>query len=162
MIAANWKALLLAGACLSAFFAGWSANGWRLGERAAQLEAAAERERAEAFRWVQSEQKRSAAAMAVADTNALAEVRREQEEADRLRACIDSGFGCGLRVKVTRATAKCADVPGAAASTGLGDRGSEWAELDRNSQQAYFALRDRIPRLEQALKVCVGQWPGAK
>lgn len=153
------RAYIALGLITASFLSGWHANGWRLGERAAQLEAAAEHERAEAFRWVASEQKRSAATMAVADTQALLEVRREQEEADRLRDCITAGAGCGLRVKVTRAAAQCTDVPEASATPGMGDRASEWAELDAGSQQAYFALRDRIPRLEQALMLCVAQRP---
>jgi len=154
------RAYLAAGALALAFGAGWVSNGWRLGEQAAELQLAAEHERAEAFRWVQSEQKRSAAAMAVADTHALAEVRREQEEADRLRACIDRGDGCGLRVRIVRTPAKCENVPEAGAAAGVGDRGGEWAELDPAARTDYFALRGRLVAVEQALRLCVSQWPG--
>lgn len=139
-----------------AFFAGWFTNGWRLGEQIAQTEAAAEHERAEAFRWVAAEQKRSTAAMAVADTNALIEVRREQEKTDRLRDCIERGAGCGLRVKVARPAA-CVSEAGTA--PGVGDRGGEWAELDPDARRDYLALRARLPVVEQALKLCVDRYP---
>lgn len=156
------RAYLAAGALALTFCAGWVGNGWRLGEQAAALQLAAEHERAEALRWVQFEQKRSAAAMAVADTEALVEVRREQEKADRLRACIDRGDGCGLRVRVVRAPAKCGNVPEAGAAAGVGDRGGEWAELDPASRADYFALRTRLVTVEKALRLCVSQWPGSK
>ncbi len=145
------RAYLAAGALALSFGAGWIVNGWRHG-------AQAEHERAEAFRWVQSEQKRSAAAMAVADTQALAEVKREQEEADRLRGCIDRVAGCGLRVKVTRP----ACVPDPAAPAGVGDRSGEWAELDPGSRQDYFALRERLATAQNALRLCVNTYPAPK
>jgi len=126
--------------------------------KASRLEAAAESARAEAFRWVADEQKRSAEAMAKADSQALEEIANAQQENDRLKSCIDSGAGCGLRVKVTRSAAQCANVPGSVTSPGMGSRGSEWAELDRDSQRAYFALRDKIPKLEEALKLCVSRY----
>lgn len=126
--------------------------------KASRLALAAGHERAEAFRWVASEQKRSAAAMAVADTEALAEVRGVQEEAKRLLGCIDSGHGCGLRVKVVRSPAKCGELPETASAPGMGSGSGEWAELDRAAQQAYFSIRERIPVIEQALRLCVSQW----
>lgn len=149
------RAYLAVGALALSFGAGWLVNGWRHEAGAAALQTQAEHERAEAFRWAQSEQKRSAAAMAVADTQALAEVKREQEEADRLRGCIDRGAGCGLRVKVTRP----ACVPDPAAPAGVGDRGGEWAELDPGSRQDYFALRARLATAQNALRLCVNTYP---
>lgn len=124
--------------------------------KAAQLQAAAEHERAEAFRWVAAEQTRSAAEMALADTNALIEVRREQEKTDQLRDCIERGAGCGLRVKVVRPAA-C--VPEADTAAGVGDRGGEWAELDADARRDYLALRARLPVVEQALRLCVDRYP---
>jgi hypothetical protein len=121
--------------------------------KAAQLQATAEHERAEAFRWVAAEQARSAADMALADTNALIEVRRQNE---KLLDCIERGGGCGLRVKVVRPAA-C--VPEADTATGVGDRGGEWAELDADARRDYLALRARLPVVEQALKLCVDRYP---
>jgi hypothetical protein len=144
------------GALALGLLVGWVANGWRLGEQIAQIEATAEHERAEAFRWVAAEQTRSAAEMALADTNALVEVRREQEKTDQLRECIERGTGCGLRVKVTRSAA-C--VSAAGPSAGVGDRGGEWAELDADARRDYLALRARLPVVEQALKLCVDRYP---
>lgn len=154
------------GALVLGLAVGWFSNGWRLGEQIAQTDArtaraetAAEHERAEAFRWVIAEQKRSAAEMAVADTNALIEVRREQEKADKLRDCIERGTGCGLRVRVVRPATQCGNLPEADTATGLGDRGGEWAELDSDARRDYLALRARLPVIEQALKLCVDRYP---
>lgn len=127
--------------------------------KAAQLQATAEHERAEAFRWVIAEQNRSAADMALADTNALIEVKREQEKTDELRDCIDRGAGCGLRVKVVRAAAQCGDVSETDAAAGVGDRGGEWAELDADARRDYLTLRARLPVVEQALRLCVDRYP---
>lgn len=152
------RAYLAAGALALAFGAGWVSNGWRLGEQAAELQLAAEHERAEAFRWVQSEQKRSAAAMALADTQAMGEIKGAQEKTDQLLGCIERGDGCGLRVRVVRTPAKCGPVPETGTAAGVGDRGGEWAELDAATRSSYRALRQRLPVVEQALKLCVSQW----
>lgn len=141
------------GALVLGLLVGWFTNDWRLGEQIALTEAAAEHERAEAFRWVAAEQTRSAAEMALADTNALMEVKRQNE---KLLDCIERGAGCGLRVKVVRSAA-C--VPEAGAAAGMGDRGGEWAELDADARRDYIALRARLPVVEQALKLCVDRYP---
>lgn len=153
------RAYLAAGALALAFGAGWASNGWRMGEQAAQLQAAAEHERAEAFRWVAAEQKRSAAEMAVADTNALIEVRREQEKTDKLRDCIERGAGCGLRVKVVRTPAQCGNLPEAGAAAGVGDRGGEWAELGRGTALDILRLESAVRVAQRALKLCVDRYP---
>jgi hypothetical protein len=126
------------------------------GNKAAQLQATAEHERAEAFRWVAAEQTRSAADMALADTNALIEVKREQEKTDQLRDCIERSHGCGLRVKVVRGAACVSETD---TTAGVGDRGGEWAELDADARRDYLALRARLPVVEQALKLCVDRYP---
>lgn len=146
-------AALILGAAASWWFTDLAANA-----AASKLAAAAEHERAEAFRWVASEQKRSAAAMAVEDARATGEIKHAQEQTDRLLDCIDRGAGCGLRIKVARNPTKCGAVPEAGAAPSVGSGSGEWAELDEESQQAYFALRERLPIVEQALKVCVSQW----
>ena len=145
------RAYLAAGALALAFGAGWLSNGWRLGEQAAELRAAAEHERAEAARLVIAEQQRAAESMAEADRTALEKIH----ENDRLASCIAAGNGCGLRVKVARS----ACVPETAAPASVGDRGGEWAELDPGSRHDYLALRARLVTVEQALQLCVGQWP---
>lgn len=150
-----WRPWLYAGAAALLFLAGWTANGWRLDEQIAETTAAAEHERAEAFRWVQSEQKRSAAAMAVEDARATGEIRDAQDETARLLNCIDRGDGCGLRVRIVRAPVKCGTMPEAGTTPGMGDRGGEWAELDPTARSSYRALRERLPIVEQALRLCV-------
>lgn len=146
-----------------AFIIGACASFWLTdlyhSNKAAQLQTTAEHERAEAFRWVIAEQKRSAAEMAVADTNALIEVRREQEKTDKLRDCIERGTGCGLRVKVVRPATQCGNMPEADTAARVGDRGGEWAELDADARRDYLALRARLPVVEQALRLCVDRYP---
>lgn len=128
--------------------------------KASSLQASAEHERAEAFRWVASEQKRSAASMAAEDARATGEINHAREQTDRLLDCIEHGAGCGLRIKVARAPAKCGAVPEASASAGVGDRSVEWAELDGATRQDYRTLRDALKTRDEALKLCVGRWPG--
>lgn len=154
------------GALVLGLVVGWFSNGWRLGEqiaqtdtRTARAETAAEHERAEAFRWVIAEQKRSAAEMAVADTNALIEVRREQEKTDKLRDCIERGTGCGLRVKIVRTPAQCGNLPETGAAAGVGDRGGEWAELDPATRRDYYTLREQLAVVQRAAKLCVDRYP---
>lgn len=149
MILPAWQQWAAAGALGLAV--GWTVNGWRLDGEAATLRAAAEHERAESFRLVLAEQDRAAAAVHAADVAATGRITDVEKEADRLERCIAAGTGCGLRVKVTRAA--CVPAPGAPA--GVGDRGSEWAELDATARQDYRALRAGLVRLEQALAVCV-------
>ena len=154
----NWLYTHAAAMVLGAL-ASWWLTDLAADAAASKLQAAAEHERAEAFRWVTAEQTRSAAEMALADTNALIEVKREQEKTDQLRDCIERGAGCGLRVKVVRTAAQCGKLPEAGTPTGLGDRGSEWAELDADARRDYLALRARLPVVEQALKLCVDRYP---
>lgn len=134
---------------------GWTTAGWRHDAATSRLQAAAEHERAEAFRWVAAEQKRSAATMAVEDARATGEVNHAKQETERLLGCIERGDGCGLRVRVVRTAAKCRELPEAGTTPGVGDRGGEWAELDPATRSSYRALRERLPVIEQALKVCV-------
>lgn len=154
----NWM-LTHGGALLLGAAAGWWFTDLAADAAASKLQAATQHERAEAFRWVAAEQKRSVAEMAVADTQALAEVRREQEETDKLRDCIERGNGCGLRVKVVRAATQCGNMPETGTPAGVGDRGGEWAELDADARRDYLALRARLPIVEQALKLCVDRYP---
>lgn len=126
---------------------------WRYEAQIADAEAAADKARAVAAQWVIDEQARSAAVVAAADEQATGVVSNARKETEQLRDCIERGSGCGLRVKVVRSPANC--VPEAGNPSGVGDGGSETAELDADARRAYYTLRDRLPVLEQALKVCV-------
>lgn len=126
---------------------------WRYEARISDAEAAADKARATAAQWVIDEQARSAAVVAAADEQATGVVSNARKETEQLRDCIERGSGCGLRVKVVRTPANC--VPEAGSPSGVGDGSSETAELDASSRRAYYTLRDRLPVLEQALKVCV-------
>lgn len=138
---------------------GWWFTDLAADAAASKLQAAIQHERAEAFRWVAAEQKRSAAEMAVADTRALSEIRREQEKTDQLRDCIERGAGCGLRVKVVRTPARCGNLPEAGTAAGLGDRGGEWAELDPATRRDYYTLREQLAVVQRAAKLCVDRYP---
>lgn len=156
---ANWRIIAAGGALVLAFAVGWTANGWRAAAVIAGSVATAEHQRAEAFRWVAAEQNRSAQAMADADNQALKVVNDAEQETTRLQQCIDTGTGCGLRVRVVRTSAQCGQMPEAGAAAGVGDRGGEWAELDPVARHGYYTLRKRLPEVEQALRLCVSQWP---
>jgi hypothetical protein len=140
-----------------AFASGWLANGWRLGEQIAEASMAAQQERAEAFRWVAAEQAKSAQSMAQADQAAQEKLTNAEQDLSRLERCIADGSGCGLRIKVRTAPAKCGGVSEAGATTGLGAGAVETAELDPSLGSDYRALRIGIVELEEALRLCVSQ-----
>lgn len=129
----------------------FAVQGWRHDAEISRINAEAEKARATAAAWVIGEMDRSARVVAEADKNAIRTVSDANKETDRLRDCIDRGDGCGLRVKVVRA----ACLPAADQSAGMDNRDSESAELGADARRAYFTLRQRIPVIEQALKVCI-------
>lgn len=139
-----WSAV--AGAILAA-----TVQGWRYDSRISATEAAADKARAVAADWVVGEMKRSAEVVAAADKEATKVITDARQETEQLRTCIDRGDGCGLRVKV----AKCPKMPDTGTTPSVGDGSGEYAELDASSRRAYYTLRERIPILENALKVCV-------
>jgi hypothetical protein len=101
-----------------------------------------------------SEQEAMASDMANADMKAIEVINNAKQEAEKLRDCVDRGTGCGLRIKtVTR------NVPSACSPAGVGDTGSEWAELDPGVRRHYFYLRERLPVVQEALRLCVSQYP---
>lgn len=146
------RAYLAAGMLAAAFGAGWLANGWRLGQDAAQLQALGEHERAEAFRYVAAEQTRNAQALAALDAAAQERLTHAETDLARFERCIAAGAGCGLRVKIRPAPASL-PAPGAAAC--VGDRDGGAAELAADVGPDYRALRTGIVRLEEALRVCI-------
>lgn len=146
------RAYLAAGAIAAAFGAGWLANGWRLGQDAAQLQARAEHERAEAFRYMAAEQTRNAQALTALDAAAQRKLSDAETDLARFERCIAVGAGCGLRVKIRPVPAR---VPGSGAAACVGDRDGGAAELAADVGPDYRALRTGIVRLEEALRVCI-------
>ena len=130
-------------------------QGWRYEAQIDRTEAAADKARVTAAQWVIDEQARSASVVRAADEQATGVVSNARKETEQLRDCIERGSGCGLRVKVVRSPAKCPNMPEAGTAASVGDGSGEYAELDASSRRAYYTLRERIPILENALKVCV-------
>lgn len=157
ILPAGWQyaATLAAGLAV-----GWVAQGWRLGEQLAETGRQAEHERAEAFRYVATEQNKAAQAMAAADIAAQGELSDERKQVDALERCIAAGRGCGLRVKARCPAAGTVPTDRAAAGVGAGPEST--AELDPAVGPDYRALRLGIVELEQAVKLCVSQWPAAQ
>ena len=116
-------------------------QGWRYEAQIDRTEAAADKARVTAAQWVIDEQARSASVVAAADEQATGVVSNARKETEQ------------LRVKVVRSPTNCMSETGTTA--GVGDGSIETAELDASSRRAYYTLRDRLPVLEQALKVCV-------
>lgn len=126
--------------------AGWSANGWRLGEQM----------QAERNEWAAAEQQRRAESDAralevwVADQHAQKEITDRENRLSEFERCIAAGRGCGLRVRVKA----CPSLP-AGEAAGVGAGAEQTAELDDSARSDYRTLRSGIRRLEEALKVCV-------
>lgn len=124
-------------------------------ERAANVVAIERKEQAEdqARRLAQARESEQAKAKALAelDAQATAQQKAAQHENEKLRSCIDSGSGCGLRVKVITAPAT-GRVPGAASDSSVGVAAS--AELDPAARQDYYALRAGLAEQRQQLLTC--------
>lgn len=134
-----------------AFLVGWTANGWRLGEKIEKTERTAQHERAEAFRLVRAAETKADETIRAADVTAQRELAENEKRLSDFERCIADGSGCGLRVKVRTISTSC--VP-TGETAGLGVGISRSAELDPSSGPDYRALRLGIRRLEAALKVC--------
>jgi prophage endopeptidase len=99
--------------------------------------------------------------VAAVDHQAQQEMTRAQRETDRIAAGVHAGT---VRLRVA---ASCPprptpgpDVPGAAATPGVGDGAS--AELDPAARPAYFALRAGFERCQAALAVMQGYGAAAQ
>ncbi|AAT37765.1 Rz-like spanin [Burkholderia phage BcepB1A] len=103
---------------------------------------------------VQQRDKLQRDADAAADV-AAKNLKDAQNETNRLQACVNSGSGCGLRVRVvtvaTGSNASGATVPATVAVDSSG-----FARLDSTAGSAYFALRRGIDEVTAQLQACKG------
>ena len=103
---------------------------------------------------VQQRDKLQRDADAAADV-AAKNLKDAQNETNRLQACVSSGSGCGLRVRVvtvaTGSNASGATVPATVAVDSSG-----FARLDSTAGSAYFALRRGIDEVTAQLQACKG------
>lgn len=134
---------LIAAAATAAFLAGFTVNGWRLGEQIQQ-------ERTEREQTQRTDADARALELWAADQRAQQEITEHEKRLATFERCIAAGAGCGLRVKVRTVAGVC---PGEAASVGAGVE--QTAELDPAARPDYRAVRSGIQRLEAALRVCV-------
>lgn len=135
------------------FVAGWTGNGWRLGEHIAAKEAAAAKTETKARDAIITAERRAAEQTAEADARAQREIAENEQRLAEFERCIAAGAGCGLRIKVR--TVPAATCVSSGDAPGVGAGGEQTAELDPALGPDYRALRTGIQRLEQALKVCV-------
>lgn len=142
-----------------AFGAGWVVNGWRLGERAAEVQA--DHEAAASAAWRENARELSRLQELADDLQArvnatTAQARKDLEianaETNALRDCLRRGT-CGLRVN-TAPTACPPAVPGAP-DRGPVDPGAGTV-LTPDAESAYFTLREGLTRTEAKLRACQG------
>lgn len=159
------KALTYAAAFGAGLLVAGVTQDWRYGEVVANAErdvsaaaAAASAAHSEAMRLVLAEQALSSNKMSESDKAATEVISDVQEETNRLRDCIDSGRGCGLRVKVVRSPAATC-MQEADPTTSVGDQGGEWAELSPDARRNTYALRTQLAVTQEALRVCVNNYP---
>lgn len=125
----QYKTVATIAVLLAAFFAGWLANGWRLGGQIAEIRQDHEtqlRLTAEANAAVilkqQADQQALAAKLAALDQQRYTELRNAQENTDRLAAELAAS---NRRLSVR---ASCPAVPAAASASGV-DAGTQRADI---------------------------------
>lgn len=139
-----------------AFIAGWSINGWRLGEKIADLKAG----NAEMLRGINEESERRLAEMTAErdakqslitkiDLERLKNAQQIEIEMSALRAAVADGR---RRLSVRASCPAAATMPKAA--TGSGMDASAAPELDPGARQDYFTLRAGIVDTEAELAAC--------
>lgn len=148
----------LIAAAVIAFVAGWGVNGWRLDGAAAVKEAAyaartVERVQAErrATATAQADRDALTGQIALIDRTRTADLKRAQDETNRLRDGIRTGT-IGLRVAAICPAAPGV-VPGAVPGPGV-DTGTA-PRLTADAESAYTALRDGIEAQRVQLGACV-------
>lgn len=144
---------VIAVAAALAFGAGWTSNGWRLGERMAENDRATTLAQSKAQAAMIEVERLAAENTAAADGVAQQEISADEKRLAELERCIAAGAGCGLRIKVRTVPAAACMPTGDAAGVGTG--GGQTAELAAELGPDYRALRTGIVRLEQALAVCI-------
>lgn len=139
--------LLLAGG----FGAGWTVQGWHLGERIAGIE----RDHVAAAQQAEAAARKAEAALqaqvAAIDKDKTEEVEDAREQNRRLAAAVAAG---DRRLRVQVRSACPGGVPQPANGAGLGAVAA--AELGPDARQAYLALRAGLIETEGRLSACQG------
>lgn len=146
------RAIIIALILAATFGAGWSVNGWRLGQAHEQERLQASEQAREALRLMTVSRDALAGALRASDDIHATKLQEAQNETNRLRDRVSVG---DQRLRVAVRCPAAAELSGATPSAGLGAATS--AELDSSARSDYFALRDGIIRTEATLAACQGQ-----
>ena len=156
------KYILIAAMCLT-FVAGWQINGWRMGEKIAEINTkTAETLKSIAVtaankqRELQDELDAEQAKWAAVEAEQYALLRDAEKQNDQLRADVDAGRK-RLRVNAT-CPASSDRLSEAGPSTSV-DNGSA-PELNADARQDYYSLRDGIERVTKQLLACQSRISG--
>lgn len=144
------RSIIVIGASAALFFAGWTVNGWRMGERIASIQAEHAKERDELqSRINQASDAARSAQLALSEQIQVINDENQKLQGDLARARDD--VSTGRRVVYVKAT--CPAVPGTDSSPATGDPGGP-ARLDADAGQRYMAFRAAYAEQLKALKVC--------
>lgn len=137
-------------ACAVLFFAGWTVNGWRMGENIVSIQAEHAKERDELqSRINHANDAARSAQLALSEQIQVINDENQKLQDDLARARDD--VSTGRRVVYVKAT--CPTVSGADSYSPAGDPGRA-ARLDADSGQRYMAFRSAYAEQLRALKVC--------
>lgn len=89
-----------------------------------------------------------------AASDAAKKLKGAQDETNRLQNCVNSGSGCGLRVRVV--TVASPGAAGSAVSQTVAVDSAGFARLDATAGSAYFTLRSGIAEVTAQLEACKG------
>ncbi len=148
LIFSNWRLLAVAAGLLAAFAAGWLVNGWRAEARIGAINAATAQASQAAEHQSREREQVLAAAIAQIDQEKTDEQAKFRTETETLRAAVAAGTA---RLRVA-ARCPAANLPGAAAGSGLGDGAAP--DLDADAGPAYFALRAGLDQQSRQLMAC--------
>jgi len=133
---------------LLAFGAAWKTQGWRYGERIADMKRATAEAEAAASAAAKEQSEETQRRVAVIDAHRTKELTDARTDNDRLRAAVADGSR-RLRIAIQSQPA-CPSGP--AANSGV-DSGAS-AELAPSARRAYFALRSGLIEQEAKLAAC--------
>lgn len=139
---------IIAGACLISFTAAWTAQGWRYGEKIADIRLEASQTALESAQVARAKTLALKSKITALDTQKTKELNRAKSEINRMRDSVRNGTGW------LQLNASCPKLPGLTLDTGLGD--GTTPRLTDSAIENYHLLREGISTCTKQIEVLQG------